>query len=168
MMRLAPRYLLMLVGLALPAAAAAALAIAASTLLMEGFNPVPEESPGAAVDRFSGAVHGVALHAARAAVLTGAPLAVAALMVLLVVGGLRRYPRDEQEARGLPSVLGRLALACAALALIGLAAQLVIAANFEANIVSTAPSLDANVAPVVASSVPGASETTVAGGLRSP
>jgi hypothetical protein len=82
-------------------------------------------------------MHSLSLHAARAAVLTGAPPAVGALTVLLIVGGFRRYPRDEEEAHALPSMLGRIALACAALALIGLSAQFVITANFEANIANS-------------------------------
>lgn len=108
--------------IALPAAVLAAIALATSVTLTA---TLTDSLAGA--DAVLGMVYGVARTTARIAVLAGSPVAVVALIVLLLIGGYRDYPEGAKEP--LPEFLGRTVVGCAVLAGAGLVCQLVLAAQ---------------------------------------
>lgn len=108
--------------IALPAAVLAAMALGISMSLT---GSLTDSLAGA--DAVLAAVYGVARTAARIAVYAGSPVAVVALIVLLLIGGYRDYPVEEGSKEPLPEFLGRTVAACAVLAGAGLLCQLVLA-----------------------------------------
>lgn len=113
-----------LVFIALPAAGTAAAAVAASVALTTILT-----GSLAQADAILGAFYDVARTAARFAVLIGAPAAVLALVILLIVGGYRSYPVEEGSPEHLPTFLGRVVVGSTLFAGVGLICQMMLAAQ---------------------------------------
>ncbi|WP_047865436.1 hypothetical protein [Rubrobacter aplysinae] len=113
-----------LLFIALPAGALAAVALGISLTLTATL----EGSPSGA-DAVLAAFYCVARNAARVAVLAGSPVALVALIALLLIGGYRDYPVQEGSEEPLPTFLGRAVAGCAVFAGVGLVCQIALAAQ---------------------------------------
>lgn len=113
-----------LLFVALPAAALAASGVAASVSLTATLDGSVEQT-----GMILGVFYGVARRLAQYAVFIGAPAAVLALLILLMVGGYGRQPEGKPESEQLPAFLGRVVMGSALFAGLGIICQLTLAAK---------------------------------------